>query len=194
MSLTKKEYWDDKYIGGSYSWDIGGVSRPIKEYIDQLADKDLRVLIPGAGNAYEAEYMHDTGFNNVFILEWSKAAVNNFCSRAPHFPVGSIINEDYFKHEGEYDIILEQTFFCAILPELRQKYADKSASLLRAGGKLVGLLFDCDFEKAGPPFGGNKDEYISYFEKHFDVKVFERCYNSIKPRAGRELFMILIKR
>jgi len=194
MSISKKEYWDGKYIEGDHGWDIGGIARPIKEYIDQLADKNLRILIPGAGNAYEAEYLHDAGFENVNVLEWSETAINNFCSRAPHFPVNNIINEDFFKHEGKYNLILEQTFFCAILPEMRQEYADKSASLLSTGGKLAGLLFDCEFEKAGPPFGGKKEEYISYFKKHFDIKVFERCYNSIKPRAGRELFMILSKR
>ena len=66
--------------------------------------------------------------------------------------------------------------------------------LLNAGGKLVGLLFNTSFDKEGPPFGGNKEEYLGYFEEIFFIKKMEDCYNSIAPRAGRELFMILIKK
>jgi thiopurine S-methyltransferase len=67
------------------------------------------------------------------------------------------------------------------------------ADLLKENGKLVGVLFNRNFE-AGPPFGGSKEEYISLFRQKFNVKVMEDCYNSIVPRAGRELFMILEKK
>jgi thiopurine S-methyltransferase len=54
-------------------------------------------------------------------------------------------------------------------------------------------LFDRDFENS-PPFGGNAEEYRNYFEPYFTFKVFEPCRNSIAPRAGSELFMILQKK
>jgi thiopurine S-methyltransferase len=65
--------------------------------------------------------------------------------------------------------------------------------LLKNEGKLVGVLFDRDFENS-PPFGGNAEEYRNYFEPYFTFKVFEPCRNSIAPRAGSELFMILQKK
>ena len=53
-----KKYWQDKYINQHTGWDIGYISTPIKEYIDQLSDKSLKILIPGAGNAHEAAYLY----------------------------------------------------------------------------------------------------------------------------------------
>ena len=91
---------------------------------------------------------------------------------------------------GKYDLIVEQTFFCAIDPSLRTVYAEKMAKLLNPKGKLVGLLFDCNFD-GGPPFGGSKTEYITYFEPYFKFNFLEKCYNSISPRAGNELFICL---
>ena len=73
---------------------------------------------------------------------------------------------------------------------MRKQYAEKMQQLLNPNGRLVGLLFNTDFED-GPPFGGDKDEYKKYFSPYFFFKYFENCYNSIKPRAGTELFMVL---
>jgi len=64
--------------------------------------------------------------------------------------------------------------------------------LLNPNGKLVGLLFDdMMIDRTPPPFGGNREEYLSYFKPYFDFKVFERAHNSIAPRKDREFFMIL---
>ena len=90
-------------------------------------------------------------------------------------------------------MIFEQTFFSAILPELRTQYAEKVLTLLHPGGKLVGVLFNDPLYDDHPTFGGNLSEYMSYFSPLFQVRTFERCYNSVKPRENSELFMILEK-
>jgi len=90
--------------------------------------------------------------------------------------------------------MVEQTFFCALHPSLRVKYADHTALLLKSKGKLVGLLFDDVLNTNHPPFGGNKAEYLSYFSPYFDVAIIETATNSIPPRAGRELFIKMIKK
>lgn len=188
-----KEYWDSQYLDYRTGWDIGQISSPLKEYIDQIKNKNLKVLIPGAGNAYEAEYMHLAGFKSVYVLDISEHAIKNFKNRFPDFPDEYIINSDFFSHNGSYDLIIEQTFFCAINVTDRQKYFDKMHSLLKKNGKLVGLLFNHQFDKEGPPFGGTSEEYLNYFKNRFKIKVFEVSYNSIKPREGRELFINLIR-
>jgi hypothetical protein len=101
--------------------------------------------------------------------------------------------EDFFEHKGSYDIIIEQTFFCSIDPSERKHYAEKVYELLVEGGKLMGILFDDPLFDDHPPFGGNKDEYEKYFKPYFEFKVFDRAYNSIKPRMERELFILLVK-
>lgn len=137
--------------------------------------------------------MFDKGFKNVFILDIAETVISEFIKRAPHFPVGNIIVEDFFEHKGKYDLIIEQTFFCAIFPSERRKYSEKVYDLLNPGGKLVGLLFNHEFGNSFPPYGGNKEEYLEYFEPFFQIKYFSIAHNSIKPRAGREFFINLIK-
>jgi len=120
-----QDFWSEKYQSNQTGWDIGGISTPIKEYIDQLEDKHLTILIPGAGNAYEAAYLFEQGFTNVSIVDIAKEPLDNFRKSVPDFPENKILQEDFFSHEGSYDLIIEQTFFCALDPSLRVNYIDK---------------------------------------------------------------------
>ena len=45
-------YWNSQYNANTTGWDLGQVSPPLKAYIDQLTNKNLRILIPGCGNTY----------------------------------------------------------------------------------------------------------------------------------------------
>jgi len=188
-----ENFWTSKYDSKLTGWDVGYVSRPLKEYIDTLQDKNLKILIPGGGNSYEAEYLHNTGFNNVFVIDISKRPLENIKKRVPDFPENHLIHADFFKLEGQYDLILEQTFFCALNPELRTKYVDKMHQLLKNDGKLVGLLFNIPLNEDHPPFGGNEKEYRKLFEQKFDIEIMETAYNSILARAGNELFIKMQK-
>lgn len=196
MSETE-DYWSKRYEAQNTGWDIGAPSTPLKTYIDQLENKALKILVPGAGNGYEAEHLFNAGFKNIYILDIAKAPLEAFKKRVLNFPSEQIIHDDFFNHESKYDLILEQTFFCSFppLPKTRKAYAKKMFSLLKPDGKLVGLWFNFpltdDIEKR--PFGGSKEEYLNYFKPYFEVKVFESCYNSIAPRIGKELFGVLEK-
>jgi thiopurine S-methyltransferase len=66
--------------------------------------------------------------------------------------------------------------------------------LLNSNGKLIGLLFDAKLNDNHPPFGGNTEEYISYFESHFTMDVFTKCYNSFPNRQEMELFVKFMKK
>lgn len=185
-----KDFWGSRYKTGETGWDIGYPSTPIKEYIDQLTDKNIKILIPGCGKAYEAEYLFQQGFNNVYLIDLTEKAFEAFKTRVPDFPQEHLIVGDFFEHQGQYDLIIEQTFFCAINPELRTKYVHKMKELLKPKSKLAGLLFDAELNKDHPPFGGSKEEYQQLFQPHFTIKTMEKAYNSIPPRADREIFVI----
>jgi len=193
MSKYDKAYWDNRYEEGTTGWDIGYVSTPIKEYVDQLKDKEIKVLIPGAGNAYEAAYMYQNGFKNIFVLDISSLAIKNFKRRQPGFPSDQLIEGDFFQHSGKYDLIIEQTFFCAIDRQLRSQYVEITYELLNPGGRLVGLLWAKEMRSDAPPFGGSKEEYVNLFKKHFNLITLDVAYNSIKPRQYRELFLNFMK-
>lgn len=190
MELNEK-YWTERYINNNATWDAGSITTPLKEYIDQLKDKNMRILIPGAGNAYEAEYLFEQGFKNVFVLDISEEPLKNMSRRLPKFPPEHLLLEDFFEHKGIYDLIIEQTFFCALPKQLRSSYVLKMHDLLSPEGKLVGVLFDEELNRVEPPFGGDRKEYEEHFKPYFKINKMEVCYNSIKPRAGRELFINL---
>ena len=191
--LLDENFWDSRYQSNTIGWDIGRISTPLKEYIDQLKNKDLKILIPGGGNSYEAEYLHNNGFTNVFVIDLSKTALENLQKRIPSFPEEHLIHANFFELQDTFDLIIEQTFFCALNPELRPQYTIKMNELLQPKGKLVGLLFSVPLYNDRPPFGGNKEEYIPYFKPYFNLEIIEPCYNSVSERVNQELFIKFIK-
>ncbi|MEX0636271.1 MAG: methyltransferase domain-containing protein [Ferruginibacter sp.] len=194
-TLLNKEYWNDRYLHHQTGWDLGVISTPLKEYIDQLKDKNTAILIPGCGNGYEAEYLLQKGFCNITLIDIAPLATMAIeVKLAQYINNGlQLITGDFFALTNSYDLILEQTFFCALNPSLRTAYVHQMHVLLKPKGKLVGLLFNRNFE-GGPPFGGNKAEYQNLFENKFHIQVMQTAYNSIEPRAGTELFIIMQKK
>ena len=188
-----ESFWSDKYRSGDMGWDIGYASTPLKEYIDQLKNKDLNILIPGGGNSYEAEYLFNKGFSNVSVVDISRIPLDNLLKRVPDFPKENLLHQDFFKLDQTYDLILEQTFFCAQDPNLREKYVSKMHQLLKPKGKLVGLLFNIPLNEDKPPFGGSEAEYRLLFEDEFVIDKMETAHNSIPQRAGNEFFIKFIR-
>jgi SAM-dependent methyltransferase len=185
------EFWDDLYRREETRWDIGYVSTPIKEYTDQLTNKDLRILIPGAGSSYEAVYLAENGFTDISVVDISILLTDRLRKTISlSYPLIKIITGDFFLLEGKYDVIIEQTFFCTLHPSLRKQYIRKVKELLAGNGKLAGVLFNREFDN-NPPFGGGMEEYRQLFSSALRIKVLEDCINSIPARAGTELFFIV---
>jgi len=194
INTHESTYWNKKYKLQQTGWDIGYASPPIVEYINQLEDKNLDILVPGAGIGWEVEYIFNRGFKNVFYLDFASLGRENFKMRCHDFPDSQIVIDDFFNHKRKYDLILEQTFFSSLQVHQRPDYVEKIAELLKDNGKLAGLLFDIEFPFQGPPYGGSYSEYKLLFENTFNFVHFEKCKNSIKPRKGNELFLILQKK
>jgi hypothetical protein len=187
-------YWEERYKNEDAVWDVGVITTPLKEYIDQLEDKSIKILIPGAGNSYEFEYLLSNGFENLVVVDFAQSPLDNIKKRLPNCDANNLILADFFVHEGEYDLILEQTFFCALDPLLRKDYVQKMKSLLKPNGKIAGLLFQFPLTEVGPPFGGSKEEYLGLFQNDFEINTLETAHNSIKQRKGNELFFIFTKK
>lgn len=189
------EFWNHKYEKGLTGWDMGGISTPLKAYFDQLENKEMKILIPGSGNSHEAEYLYNKGFERVFVADISPYPLQNFKNRVPDFPKNQLLHIDFFEIQDQFDLIIEQTFLCALSPDLRLSYARQMNALLKSQGKLVGLLFNEKFEKEGnPPYGGSLEEYQSLFSSWFKINILEPSYNSVKPRMGSEFFINLSKK
>ncbi|MAT90752.1 MAG: SAM-dependent methyltransferase [Flavobacteriaceae bacterium] len=193
MELSEA-YWEGRYREGSTRWNIGSISTPLQAYFDQLDDRSLKILIPGAGYGHEAEYLHRNGFQHVTVVDLSETALQHFKKRVTDFPKQHILHADFFDLTASYDLIIEQTFFCALPPSMRGAYVEKVYELLVPKGILVGLLFNFPLTEEGPPFGGSISEYQNHFRPYFNLHTLTPAYNSIPQRQGNELFIRFSKK
>ena len=106
---AERQYWEERWRKGQTGWDLGQISPPLEAYLSQLNRRDLSILIPGCGNAWEASYLAEAGYSDVTLLDIAPTAVASLRER-----FGEKLKVhlgDFFLHEEKYDIILEQTFF-----------------------------------------------------------------------------------
>jgi methyl halide transferase len=187
-SSLDKNYWDERYRTGQTGWDIGYVSPALKAFFDTLNDRHQRILIPGGGNSYEAVYLLEQGFKDVTVVDISEVVCEQLTEKHAAKDL-KVVCSDFFEHQQQYDLIVEQTFFCALHPSLRERYVAKMGELLLTNGQLMGLLFNRRFE-GGPPFGGSVEEYQTLFQKAGFQVAFDLHPQSIPPRQGSELFFV----
>lgn len=184
--------WETRYTEQNTGWDIGYPSTPLAEFIDQWKDTEAKVLIPGCGRGYELEYLWKRGFKNAYGLDIAPSAKAEFLKRVPDFPADQFLLDSFWDLDSTFDLILEQTFYCAIPVENRDQYIEKMSNLLTPNGTLAGLLFDFPLTEVGPPFGGSLEEYKERMGRLGTLQI-EPCHNSIKPRMGKEFFFIAQK-
>ncbi len=188
-----RDYWNKRWNRDETNWDLGSVSPSLKMFIDQIKNKDCRILIPGCGNGYEAGYLLNHGFTNITMVDIASVPVENVKALYATY-LGNeltVLQQDFFTLEGQYDLIIEQTFFCALPRSKRPAYVQQMKKLLQPSGELAGLLFNIEFDKEGPPFGGSAAEYRALFSPDFTILQMAVTLYSAAPRAGTELFFHL---
>ncbi len=193
MQDASKDFWNSRWETGQTGWDIGAPAPAFTTYFSDFSQKNAAILIPGCGSGHEAEFLLSIGFTNITVIDIAPKAVAILNEKFRSNPNITILCNDFFQHEGSYDYIVEQTFFCAIDPDLREAYAQQTHELLRPNGKIIAILFDRSFE-GGPPYGGSKEEYIQLFTTKFNILSLESNQLSIPQRMGSELFGIFEKK
>lgn len=185
-------YWEKRHSARDTPWQLPVASPPLVNFMESMSDKKLSILIPGAGTGLEALALAKMGFEQITVLDISPTSISRVKASIPHkwYDNMKFVAQDFFDHSGKYDIILEQTFFCALEPRFRESYIKKCHQLIDPDGMLVGVLFSRKFE-GGPPYGGDSEEYERLFTPHFHIKTMERCHNSYSARLGNELFIQL---
>ena len=188
-------FWNLRYQNNQTGWDLGEISEPIKKWFDNQKNKKINILIPGAGRGHEVKYAFENGFENVFYMDLSNKAEDLFKEICPQFPKNQILIGDFFllKKPLFFDVIIEQTFFCAINPVLRPNYVRKTYEILKENGKIIGLLFNREFDSNGPPFGATDIEYKELFNGKFKFEKFENSLFSSLPRKEYEFWIEFIK-
>ena len=91
-----QNYWQNRYQNDLTGWDLGHVSRPLKFIIDNLSNKQISILIPGAGNAYEALYLLQLGFKDITVLDIAQQPLKLLSQKIRDTSSLKIIHEDFF--------------------------------------------------------------------------------------------------
>ena len=100
MKLNDK-YWNNRYEKLETPWDVGKVSIPLKEYFEQISDKQQKILIQGSGNGYEGEYL----FNNNFTFTKHRSLNGIVCRSYVNYCVMILEHEKTFSdHSSRFDV------------------------------------------------------------------------------------------
>ncbi len=192
------EYWEDSYQSGEMGWDLGS-STPIFNQWIKKCKEPLSICILGAGNGWDAINIANRG-HFVTAVDFAKTAVRNMKISAKENALDiDIINMNIFDlnkvYTNHFDVVLEYTCFCAIDPNKRQDYLKIVHHILKFNGELVALLFPIDkhLSDGGPPFAVRLKPTIKLISKYLTLIKKEIPSLSVKPRAGREVFVIFRK-
>lgn len=86
---------------------------------------------------------------------------------------------------GQFDVVYDYTFLCALHPTLRTKWAARMADLVKPNAFLIALMFPLAEYPDGPPYSMTTELYEELLSDKFE-KVFMRDCPTFPARAGRE--------
>jgi|TARA_B100000809_G_scaffold126640_1_gene124850 SAM-dependent methyltransferase len=192
----KCEDWQRHYEENDLGWDLGQVAPPFVKLWQEEKLPLGKVLVPGCGRGHEVVFLAENGFD-VTAIDFSSGAVTYLKNALKKRNLeGRILHQDFFSldesHEGVYDLVLEQTFFCAISPKQRRDYVLNVSRILKPGGILVGLFYHTD-EQGGPPYNTTREDIEMHFSKKFEIQELDKTFLSAEQRKDKEWLGILKK-
>ncbi|KUL92474.1 hypothetical protein ZTR_02455 [Talaromyces verruculosus] len=156
-------------------------------YAQKPTGRRRRALVPGCGTGYDVLLLASFGFD-VYGLDYSRTAVEYAkkyaADNAEKYPVkdaeigrGKVayVEGDYFKDDwleglglphNSFDLIYDYTFFCALQPWLRPRWAMRHRQLLAPAP--IGFLICLEWPRLkdpkllGPPFASPSAAYFEH--------------------------------
>jgi hypothetical protein len=92
-----------------------------------------------------------------------------------------------------FDVVIENYFFVALDPALRQETIQRIHSLVKNNGFYAGVFFTRSSQE-GPPFGLSEWELRAHVESLFEIKEWIRSPFSHPKRQDMELWVVLQKK
>lgn len=159
-----------------------------------------KVLIPGCGAANEVEHFLAQKWLPTAI-DFSPAAVTQ--AKMQLGALASCVREDDFFsggiHAGDFDVIYERAFLCALPRRMWAQWASRVAELVPAatagseGGRLIGFFVEDDNPR-GPPFGLKPGELEELLLPAFTLLEKKMPTDSIPVFAGKESWQVWARR
>ncbi|KAG6915137.1 hypothetical protein DXG01_013101 [Tephrocybe rancida] len=193
--------WDDAWQADITPWDAGDFQPPLKEVIES-GNVDFprqgHALVPGCGSGYDAIYIASALHLKTLGMDISETALSKANSilastNVPGPGEVSFAAGDFFalKSDGKFGVIYDYTFFVAIPPTRRAEWGKQMASLIKAGGYLITLVYPIDPPtELGPPFFVRVEHYEDVLQGAF-TKVFDKVpTTSSAKHVGKERIVV----
>jgi len=199
--LTRDGYsaadWQKHYDEDDLTWDIGEVAPPFVRLWEQGGIPRGRMIVPGCGQGHEVRFFADQGLD-VTGVDYARGAVERLQAELDRQNIpGRVVRQDFFEldstHDSRYDILLEQTFFCAIHPDQRSNYMETACRILKPRGWLIGLFYATG-QEGGPPFNTTDQDIRALFADRFQFLKLEKCDHSHGRREGKEWLSVMIRK
>ena len=191
-----ESFWTAQYQQQNWGWDLGQAHPYLQQSLDSLKLMRAKVLVLGCGRAHDAHYFAERG-HLVDAIDISAEALTAAqkiypeTSNLKYFQVDALNLPD--SYNGQYDIVWDHTFYCAIPPKKRQELVKIWHRALNEQGRVMGIFFSM-FKPDGPPFGGSEWELRARVKKQFRTQYWNRVPIGPVSRLGKEFFCILEKR
>ncbi len=167
---AEPDFWNQRYVAAQTPWDFGGVPAALQRYLAANPGPGQSVLIPGCGPGHEIAAFATAGYA-VTAVDFSPPAVAQARRRLGPTLGGAVHFADFFAGEfphGPFDLVYERTFLCALPVVRRPEIVARTRTLLKSGGRLVGLYYYGEKEE-GPPFGLEHAEAAALFDGGFEL-------------------------
>lgn len=185
-------FWDERFTREFTPWDRGGVPQALRGFVARNSGP-LTTLIPGCGSAWELAFLCDAGWDAVAI-DFAPVAVARGKALAGQWSE-RVLEADFFAWQPAraLDVIYECAFLCALPPAMRPQIVARWAELLGPGGRVGGFFFFDQLAK-GPPFGIDRAGLDALMAPHFACVEDAPVEDSIPVFAGKERWMVWVKR
>jgi len=189
-----REDWQKHYDTDDLKWDLG---QPAPPFVRLWDDKTLVpgcAIVPGCGRGHEIVFLAEKGFQ-VTGVDFAQGAVDALTRSLREKGLEArVLHQDFFqldeRHDTAYDLMLEQTFFCAIHPSQRPRYVATAARILKTGGLLAALFYETG-EEGGPPFNSAEADIRRHFSEKFAIEHLQKTPHSIERRKDKEWLGLL---
>ena len=193
----QQDDWQKHYDENDLAWDLGEVAPSFIRLWEEKVLQPGTLIIPGCGQGHEVVYFAEREFQ-VTGIDYAQGAVTLLRKTLETKKLSArVLHQSFFDldetHNGCYDAMLEQTFFCAIHPDQRADYLKTVSRILKPGGLLAGLFYETG-EEGGPPFNTTDKDVRNHFGKEFDIERLEKCRFSIERRQDKEWLAVLRKK
>lgn len=185
-------FWTSKYNESEIPpWDLNQVHPSLVESLKQLKLLRSRILVLGCGRAHDAAFLAQQG-HIVTAIDISPEAINRAEQLYGKIENLNFVEADVFKfieeHQGQFDIVFDHTFYCAIPPEYRKKLVSSWKKAISDDGHILGIFFHM-FKPDGPPFGGSEWDLYQKTKKDFKAVYWNRIRLGSKNRLGFEFLI-----